>query len=126
MFLLKTIGQSHGMYNRDKQQTKIQNYIHTGHKGLEQHHCKIVARKQNVETNLSNAILNSNNNNINDINSNTSNNSNNNKIIKEYNNNNNNNNKIRSNKKLIIAATTELKLKKFINVQISRTGGNNV
>ena len=124
MFLLKTIGQSHGIYNRDKQQTKIQNYIHTGHKGLEQHHCKIVARKQNVETNLSNAILNSNNNNINDINNNTSNNSNNNKMIKEYNN--NNNNKIRSNKKLIIAPTTELKLKKIINVKISRTGGNNV
>ena len=44
------------MYNHDKQ-TKIQNYIDTGHKGL--------------ETNLSNVILNSNNNN-NDINNNTS------------------------------------------------------
>ena len=38
--------------------TKIQNYIGTGHKGL--------------ETNLSNAILNSNNNYDNDINNNTS------------------------------------------------------
>ena len=49
-----------GMYNYDKQtkkNTKIQNYIDTGHKGL--------------ETNFGNAILNSNNSN-NDINNNTS------------------------------------------------------
>ena len=49
------------MYNGDKQtnkNTKIQNYIDTGHKGL--------------ETNFSNSILNSSNNNNNDINSNAS------------------------------------------------------
>ena len=48
------------MYSHDKQtdkNTKIQNYLATGHKGL--------------KTNLSNTILNSNNNN-NDINNNTS------------------------------------------------------
>ena len=42
-------------------QTKIQNYTDTGHKRLEQHHCKIVTAKNIFETNLSNAILNSNN-----------------------------------------------------------------
>ena len=49
------------MNNHDKQtnkNTKLQNYIGTGHKGL--------------ETNLSNAILTSNNNNDHDTNSNTS------------------------------------------------------
>ena len=48
------------MYSHNKQtdkNTKIQNYLATGHKGL--------------KTNLSNTILNSNNNN-NDINNNTS------------------------------------------------------
>ena len=72
----RTVPQN-GMYKHDKQtnkNTKIQNYIDTGHKGL--------------ETNLSNAILNSNNNN--DINNNTSHNYSN---SKKKNNNNNNNNK---------------------------------
>ena len=56
--------------------TKIQNYIDTGHKGLEKHHCEICYNKKEIETNLSNAILNSNNNNTNDINNNTSHNNN--------------------------------------------------
>ena len=70
------------MYNHDKQTNKnTKLHKHWEHKGLEKHHCKIrynkKTKKQNktkqkVETNLSNAIQNSNNNNSNDIDNNAS------------------------------------------------------
>ena len=79
------------MYDQDKQtnrNTKLHTHSAQGAR-ITPLHVKSLQQK-NVETNLSNAILNSNSINYNDVNSNTS---NNNKIIINNSNNNNNNDK---------------------------------